>query len=132
MPSATAAGTTVPTWASTPSTPACAAVATATCTVLAKSATRRNQPLRRCHDPYLCCGPRIPQQPHLALAGLVAGDHRHRPAHQAVDPWCLPTGRLDADHGLLQHRAGPQHGRGLLVPGRSGRLAALADRKSVV
>src|SRR2546427_3276838 len=54
--------------------------------------------------------------------------HRHRPAHQAVDPWCLPTGRLDADHGLLQHRAGPQHGRGLLVPGRSGRLAALAVR----
>src|SRR5256885_15419668 len=104
MPSATAAGTTVPTWASTPSTPACAAVATATCTVLAKSATRRNQPLRRCHDPYLCCGPRIPQQPHLALAGLVAGDHRHRPAHQAVDPWCLPTGRLDADHGRSEER----------------------------
>ena len=34
-------------------------------------------------------------------------------------------GDADLRHQLLQHRAGPQHRRGVLLPGRCGRLAAL-------
>ena len=62
---------------------------------------------------------------HAAVAGAGAAHYFPRPAHQDVDPAHIPARRRAAGHRLLQHRAGPQHGRGVLVPGRRGGLAAL-------
>lgn len=61
----------------------------------------------------------------VALAGLGRAAAGGRPVHQDADPGLLPPGRRHLRHQLLQHRAGAQHRRGVLVPGERGRLAAL-------
>ncbi len=63
-----------------------------------------------------------------ALARAVGGRDRARPGDQGVGDRALPRRRGAAGDVVLQPRARVQHGRGVQLPGRRWRLAALVLR----
>jgi hypothetical protein len=103
-----------------PATRRCAAAATATCTAPAKAgASPDGRRLRQERAaPRARAGGGAARGP-AALAGLGADRADRRPVHQDADPRLLPAARQHDGAELLQHRARPQHRRGLLLHGHA-------------